>query len=187
MFVSGQRYSGATVQYWGVVSLHHTLWRLSATSVSVEVHQGVSMHYNWLWEIERALMPSRVKTREFGFLETFVRRMLGTTDKNRHQKSRLHLSAVNTGNLNYCYEKKKEGKKKKEIINSVCILHWLSVCLSHTTLSLTPSLPQPVEFPGWKMQGRTCKQYVFRSNNFSAVHFRDYPFTCQYNTENKTG
>ena len=25
VFVSGQRYSGATVQYWGVVSLHHTL------------------------------------------------------------------------------------------------------------------------------------------------------------------
>ena len=24
---------------------------------------------------------------------------------------------------------------------------------------LTPSLPQPVEFPGWKVHGRTCKQY----------------------------
>ena len=69
-------------------------------------------------------MPSRVKTREFGFLETFVRRMLGTTDKNRYQKSRLCLSAVNTRNLNYCHEKKKERKKrKKEIINSVCMLH----------------------------------------------------------------
>ena len=64
-------------------------------------------------------MPSRVKTREFGFLETFVRRMLGTTDENRHQKSRLCLSAVNTGNLNHCHEK----IKKMEIINSVCILH----------------------------------------------------------------
>ena len=51
---------------------------------------------------------------------------------------------------------------------------------------LTPSLPQPVKFPGWKMQGYACKQYVFRSNNFcfhcfNALRFCDYPFTCQYN------
>ena len=30
---------------------------------------------------------------------------------------------------------------------------------------LTPSLPQPVKFPGWKMHGRACKQYIFRSCN----------------------
>ena len=40
--------------------------------------------------------------------------------------------------------------------------------------SLTPSLPQPVRFPGWKMHGRTCKQYIFRSYNtstFNAMRF----------------
>ena len=34
-----------------------------------------------------------------------------------------------------------------------------------TLKSLTPSLPQPVKFPGWKMQGPACKQYIFRSCN----------------------
>ena len=28
---------------------------------------------------------------------------------------------------------------------------------------LTPSLSQPVQFSGWKMHGRACKQYIFRS------------------------
>ena len=28
---------------------------------------------------------------------------------------------------------------------------------------LTPSLPQPVKFPGWKMHVRASKQYIFRS------------------------
>ena len=32
-------------------------------------------------------------------------------------------------------------------------------------LILTPSLPQAVEFPGWKMHGHVCKQYIFRSCN----------------------
>ena len=31
--------------------------------------------------------------------------------------------------------------------------------------SLTPSLPQPVKFPGWKMHERACKLYIFRSYN----------------------
>ena len=30
---------------------------------------------------------------------------------------------------------------------------------------LTPSLPQPVKFPGWKMHGHACKQYIFHSYN----------------------
>ena len=28
---------------------------------------------------------------------------------------------------------------------------------------LTPSLPQPVKFPGWMMRGRACKEYIFLS------------------------
>ena len=42
------------------------------------------------------------------------------------------------------------------------ILCWIQV-LSWRTL--TPSLPQPVKFPGWMMNGHTCKQYSFRSYN----------------------
>ena len=30
---------------------------------------------------------------------------------------------------------------------------------------LTPSPPHPVIFPGWKMHGRACKEYIFRSYN----------------------
>ena len=30
---------------------------------------------------------------------------------------------------------------------------------------LTPSLPWPVKFSGWKMHGHTCKQYIFHSYN----------------------
>ena len=30
---------------------------------------------------------------------------------------------------------------------------------------LTPSLPQPVKFPGWKIHGHICKQYIFRICN----------------------
>ena len=32
-------------------------------------------------------------------------------------------------------------------------------------LILTPSLPQPVQCPGWKMHGHACKQCIFRSYN----------------------
>ena len=67
---------------------------------------------------------------------------------------------------------------------------------------LTPSLPQPVTFPGWKLQGRAFKQYIFRSHNesafsamrchenanastFNGVLFDENPFTCQSEKENK--
>ena len=33
--------------------------------------------------------------------------------------------------------------------------------------ALTPSLPQPVKFPGWKMHAHACKLYLFRSYNKS--------------------
>ena len=39
--------------------------------------------------------------------------------------------------------------------------------------SLTPSLPQPVKFPGWKMHGCACKQYIFQSYN---IYFECYAF-----------
>ena len=53
---------------------------------------------------------------------------------------------------------------------------------------LTPSLPQPVKFPGWMMHGRACKQYIFRSYNiniFSATRFDGDPFRCQCEKEDK--
>ena len=53
---------------------------------------------------------------------------------------------------------------------------------------LTPSLPQPVKFPGWKMHGRACKQYIFRFYNtptFNARRFDENLFTCHCEKENK--
>ena len=53
---------------------------------------------------------------------------------------------------------------------------------------LTPSLPQPVKFPGRKMDGRVRKQYIFRSYNvstFNAMRFNENPFPCQCEKENK--
>ena len=54
---------------------------------------------------------------------------------------------------------------------------------------LTPSLPQPVAFPGWKTHGRAaCKEYIFRSYNTStlnAKHFDENPFTCQCEKEDR--
>ena len=41
-------------------------------------------------------------------------------------------------------------------------------------VALTPSLPQPVKFPGGKVHAHACKQYIFRSyskSNFNAVRF----------------
>ena len=52
-------------------------------------------------------------------------------------------------------------------------------------LLLTPSLPQPVKFPGWKMHGRAYKQYIFRSydaSTFSAMRFDENPLTWQCET-----
>ena len=36
--------------------------------------------------------------------------------------------------------------------------------------TLTPSLPLTVKIPGWKMRGRACKQYIFRSCNTSTFN-----------------
>ena len=38
-------------------------------------------------------------------------------------------------------------------------------------LLLTPSLPQPVQFPGRKMHRRACKQYIFW---FYKIYFQGY-------------
>ena len=59
--------------------------------------------------------------------------------------------------------------------------------LTRTTWSLTPSLPQPVKFPGWKMHERACEQYIFRSCNtatFNAIGFVGCPST--WNAKKKT-
>ena len=53
---------------------------------------------------------------------------------------------------------------------------------------LTTSLPQPLKFPGWKMHGRACALYIFRSFNtsaFSATLFDENPFTCQCEKKKK--
>ena len=47
--------------------------------------------------------------------------------------------------------------------------HWIASFIIYRT----PSLPQPVKFPGWMMHGCACKQYIFRSNN---IYFQCYVF-----------
>ena len=60
-----------------------------------------------------------------------------------------------------------------------------------TALTLTPSLPQPVKFPGWKMDGRPYKRYIFRSRDtsktstFNAMRFHERLSTCQCEKEDK--
>ena len=56
----------------------------------------------------------------------------------------------------------------------------------HNMPALTPSLPQPVKFPGWKMHGCACEQYMFRSydaSTFTAMTFDENPFTCHTKKE----
>ena len=46
---------------------------------------------------------------------------------------------------------------------------------------LTPSLPQPVKFLGWKVHVSAWKQYISQSYNkpiFNSVGFDENPFTC---------
>ena len=69
---------------------------------------------------------------------------------------------------------------------------------------LTPSLPQPVKFPSWKLHTRAWKRYIFQSFNksisqsfnnsisrsfnkstFNTVHFDENPFTTQANAKKK--
>ena len=49
----------------------------------------------------------------------------------------------------------------------------------HCGGGLTPSLPQPVTCPSWKMHGRPCKEHIFWSYNktstFNAKHFDENP------------
>ena len=47
--------------------------------------------------------------------------------------------------------------------------------------ALTPSLPLPVKFPGWRMNGHACKQNIFWSydtSTFSAVRSDKNPLIC---------
>ena len=44
---------------------------------------------------------------------------------------------------------------------------------------LTPSLPQPVEFPGWKVHAyKPANSIVDNNCTFSTAHFDRNPFTC---------
>ena len=55
-------------------------------------------------------------------------------------------------------------------------------------LKLTPSLPEPVKFPDWKMDGPAYKQYILKSYNtstFNAVRSDEQLFSCQCENEDK--
>ena len=70
-----------------------------------------------------------------------------------------------------------DGKREetKTVLSSQQLdLNVLSTARGHPRTRLTPSLPPPVRFPGWKTHGRACKQYGFRScytSTFNAVRF----------------
>ena len=53
--------------------------------------------------------------------------------------------------------------------------------LAFLLVLLTPSLPQPVKFLGWKMDGRTAPS----GPNFDAVRFGENAFTCQAKRKRK--
>ena len=75
----------------------------------------------------------------------------------------------------------------------VCVWFFFSFLFSlfitlYIFLNLTTSLPQPVKFPGSKMHGRACKQYISRSFDtfaFNAVCFDEIPFRRQCEKEDK--
>ena len=54
------------------------------------------------------------------------------------------------------------------------------------TIPSTPSLPQPVNVPGWKIHGSACKEYISGpiASTFNVLHFYDYSSTCQCNNNN---
>ena len=54
-------------------------------------------------------------------------------------------------------------------LRSSCRVH-KSLCTGWLPTTLTPSLPQPVKFPGWKMQVRASKQSIFCSFNTSTFN-----------------
>ena len=67
-------------------------------------------------------------------------------------------------------------------------------CVDHIpifeTVVLTPSLAQPVKFPGLVMHGHICKQcfsVIYITSIFSAMRFDEDPFTCQPEKERKKG
>ena len=53
-----------------------------------------------------------------------------------------------------------------------------SCLLTNSVHPLTPSLPQPVKFPGWTMHWRAWKQYIFCSYNTST--FKDMRFLWKF-------
>ena len=53
-------------------------------------------------------------------------------------------------------------KKHTATYNLLNHYHLLQEARYKLTDLLTPSLPQPVKFPGWKMHGRAYKQYIFQ-------------------------
>ena len=60
------------------------------------------------------------------------------------------------------------------------VCDWMCFHVCMTAWSLTPSLPQPVKFLGWKMDTYTCKQKMFQSNTkytFNTVRLDGTPFT----------
>ena len=57
-------------------------------------------------------------------------------------------------------------------------------------LCLNPFTAPAWRFSGWKIQGRACRQYIFRSYNtstFNAMRFDESLFTCQFEKRKRKG
>ena len=78
----------------------------------------------------------------------------------------------------------------KEPVDCKVLLDWTCVTIPSWIKILTPSMPQPVKFTGWKLHGHSCRQSISRSFNtstFNAKRFYENPFTCRCEKENKKG
>ena len=71
-------------------------------------------------------------------------------------------------------QQKRANKKRQQFIQAAANC----ICPIPFFFFLTPLLPQPVKFQGWKMLGRAYKQYIFQSCNTpasNAMHFDENP------------
>ena len=96
-----------------------------------------------------------------------------TGDVTHHGTAPFLLSLNHAGWLGLLTRWCKDRTADWQWHQSEVTLQWYTLCL------LTPSLPQPVQFLGWKLYRHACKQYIFQSCN---VYFQCYAFWCAFHT-----
>ena len=82
-------------------------------------------------------------------------------------------------NVNYYVKSERNNNRRKKffscfiIVSQTFCIHCKNFSEFNLCFKFNPSLPQPVKFPGWMMQGRACKQCIFQSYN---IYFLCYAF-----------